>query len=310
MLGRRLLSAAVILGILFTLMWLDVQIGRIWGLSGTIFCVIITLVACMAGEEVRWMWSRREDCPVAWVVLTGMILTLGFSCAPVLWTEYPQVCHVGKIGWTLFGLAAAVGVAFLDEMYRFDKHDESIVVSGRLSKTIMIFAYVGLLLSFLSALRYYGDNLLGMLAFVSVPAVVKLSDAAAYFTGKLIGRTRITPNLSPTKTLEGYGGGVIGGLVGSWTVFYVVAPYLFGLETGFSWVAVTLFGLAVTVAGILGDLAESLLKRESRTKDSSSWLPGLGGVLDIIDSVLVAAPVGFAFWAADVLVVAEVASPQ
>jgi len=296
------LSAAVILSVLFGLIWLDVYIGQSFQVIGLVFCAIMLLVAVMAGEEVRWMWVKRNDCPVAWVVASGMLLTVGFSCVPVLWQQYPADCHIGKIGWTLLGLAASVGIAFLHEMRIYDRNDESVIVSGRLSKTIMIFSYVGLLLSFLSALRFFGNNQLGMLAFVSVPAVVKISDSGAYFVGKAIGRTRITPNLSPGKSLEGFAGGILGGVGGAFVVFYLIAPHVFAQSQTFRWWGVLIFGVLVTIAGVVGDLAESLVKRESRTKDSSSWLPGLGGVMDIIDSVVVAAPMGFAIWASGILI--------
>jgi phosphatidate cytidylyltransferase len=82
-------------------------------------------------------------------------------------------------------------------------------------------------------------------------------------------------------------------------VFAVFVPRLFGFATPkVSWWVACAYGLSLALAGIAGDLAESLLKRDLGRKDSSGWLPGLGGVLDVVDSVLFAAPVGFLWWAA------------
>jgi phosphatidate cytidylyltransferase len=66
--------------------------------------------------------------------------------------------------------------------------------------------------------------------------------------------------------------------------------------------SIALFAVAVAVAGIIGDLAESLLKRDAGVKDSSTWMPGFGGILDLLDSLLVAAPVAYAFWALGIVV--------
>ena len=75
---------------------------------------------------------------------------------------------------------------------------------------------------------------------------------------------------------------------------FLVAPFIVTVPKPWWWFLV--YGIAVTLAGMIGDLAESLLKRDAQIKDSSSWLPGLGGVLDVIDSLVFAAPVSFVIW--------------
>ena len=84
--------------------------------------------------------------------------------------------------------------------------------------------------------------------------------------------------------------------MGALIVFYLVAPQLTGQSSAASWWLIILFAIAVTAAGVLGDLAESMLKREGGVKDSSRWLPGLGGITDMVDSLLVAGPVVLGFW--------------
>lgn len=120
--------------------------------------------------------------------------------------------------------------------------------------------------------------------------VVWVADIGAYFVGKRFGQRKLAPTVSPGKTREGALGGL--SLVGVWGV-------LAGFYFGFAWVDALLFGAVAVVAAavsIVGDLFESLLKRQAQMKDSSRLLPGHGGVLDRIDSVLAAAPVMVAFW--------------
>ena len=105
----------------------------------------------------------------------------------------------------------------------------------------------------------------------------------------------MTPVLSPKKTWEGFAGGMIGGTLAAVACCRSPAPVLSGTAC---WRR-SAFGLVVGLAGVLGDLAESLIKRDCQTKDASQSIPGFGGVLDVVDSVLFAAPVAY-LWFADV----------
>ena len=108
----------------------------------------------------------------------------------------------------------------------------------------------------------------------------------------------MAPSLSPNKTIEGAIGALVVACLTSWATFRWLLPSPTGPEVAGEpsqgWV---LFGLLIGVAGIVGDLAESLLKRGAARKDSSDWMPGFGGVLDLLDSVLLAAPVAYVCWA-------------
>jgi phosphatidate cytidylyltransferase len=113
---------------------------------------------------------------------------------------------------------------------------------------------------------------------------VMVSDTAQYYTGRLVGRTPLAPEISPKKTVEGAVGGFVFGaivfsLAGAWWLERL--PFAFR----------ALLGVTVVAAGIAGDLFESLLKRSAGVKDSSSIIPGHGGVLDRVDALLFAAPV-------------------
>ena len=114
-------------------------------------------------------------------------------------------------------------------------------------------------------------------------ATVAVSDSLQFYTGRLFGRRPLAPAISPKKTVEGAVGGVLAG-----TLFMVVAgPFVL---PSFSSVQLALLGFAMVLLGIIGDLFESRLKREANVKDSSSLIPGHGGVLDRIDALLFVTP--------------------
>ena len=116
-------------------------------------------------------------------------------------------------------------------------------------------------------------------------ATVKLSDAGAYLIGSQLGRHPLIPHISPGKTVEGLGGAMLGGVI----MGTLGAPLFLNPWLGF------VLGPALALAGAAGDLLESFLKRRAGVKDSGRVLPGIGGLLDLCDSLIVAAPLGY--WA-------------
>ena len=126
-----------------------------------------------------------------------------------------------------------------------------------------------------------------------------MSDAGAYFVGKRLGRRKMAPGLSPGKTVEGLVGGVVSAIATA-GLFFLLAERLGGIVVQ-SWVAVFGYGLTLSLVGVFGDLCESLFKRDMNTKDSSGWLPGLGGIMDTADSILFTAPVAFLWWTTGLL---------
>jgi phosphatidate cytidylyltransferase len=177
--------------------------------------------------------------------------------------------------------------AFLVEMWTFKGPDR---IAERIAQTILVVFYLGVLPSFFLQLRWLPQH--AALALALTVFVPKGNDIGAYFTGKfltgrILGRHLLTPRLSPKKTWQGAIGGMLaaGGVAVGIAEFGPIFP---------STLAAVGFGLAVGLAGVFGDLAESLLKRDRQTKDASASIPGFGGVLDVIDSLLFAAPV--AFW--------------
>ncbi|MEJ2056339.1 MAG: CDP-archaeol synthase, partial [Desulfofustis sp.] len=119
---------------------------------------------------------------------------------------------------------------------------------------------------------------------IILTAVTAGSDTGAYLVGSKFGRRKLCPSISPNKTVEGALGGIAGGVIAA-----VVLFFLFSIEAALWFVTLLAFGLALV--GMLGDLIESVIKRGFRVKDSGSLLRGHGGVLDRIDSLLLAGPV-------------------
>jgi phosphatidate cytidylyltransferase len=293
-LRRRLISSAVVIATVLLMTWLDHWMGQDSSLArpGIIMLAVVLVLAPLAGEEMRRLVGpadRRWSPPI---VLVAVLLAVLPSCLPVFFPTEIQECPVGKFGWTALGWAAALGWAFLVSMWDYQPETD---VLNRLLRLVFIAAYVGLL-SFLAQLRFLIDNSWGIVAVLSLIVTVKMSDSFAYLVGRWIGKHKMTPRLSPGKTVEGALAAVVFGVLGSLLVLFPIAYWLTGSVGQTTIVGALVFGVAVSLCGMWGDLVESLIKRESHQKDSGSWIPGMGGILDVMDSILGGAPLAFALW--------------
>jgi len=154
--------------------------------------------------------------------------------------------------------------------------------------------YTGGMLAFGYALRYHRFAI-GATAgalLVMLPLVLTwLNDAGAFFFGKRFGVRKLMPSVSPGKTVAGAVGAMATCLVATWAYFtFLLQPYA---KLGLSVAGMLIFAVAMSVAAQVGDLAESLLKRQAGVKDSSSLIPGHGGVLDRVDSLLFTIPLAY-----------------
>jgi phosphatidate cytidylyltransferase len=301
----RLISAAVILPALLTLVWLDFR-QAVFGVVGVWLFPVLLGVSVLATEEVLSLLSNKGYRPVAWVIYLGNLLIPAAASLPMIGqliaSPLPADDPLGRFGWPLVVLALAATMVLIAEMRQFERPGQTIVIAAL---GIFTLVYVGLLVGFMAQLRLFGQQSesgaargdWGLLALVSTLVVVKFADVGAYAIGRTFGRTKLTPKLSPGKTWEGAVGGVATACVASWMFFRFAGPWFVGV--GYAppplWASLA-YGLVLALAGMTGDLAESLLKRDMERKDSSTWLPGLGGVLDIVDAVLVAAPVSYLCW--------------
>ena len=120
-------------------------------------------------------------------------------------------------------------------------------------------------------------------------AITKFSDMGAYLTGSAIGRHKLVPHISPKKTWEGFFGALAFSLLASVGLFALMPGQLSVL----TWTHAIVLGLLLGFAAVIGDLAESIVKRSTGVKDSGNMLPGIGGALDLVDSLLFTAPLLF-----------------
>lgn len=190
------------------------------------------------------------------VVLTGLAAPGSLTLASLFLSFFLLVCYV------------IVRYAHLANSY------------DQFCRLVFGVVYVGLLTSYLVVLRYLPE---GGSWLVVLSCITAGSDSGAYYFGSNFGRRKLCPHISPKKTVEG----ALGGLLCSCVVAFVAALLLFD---SVNWVV--LFGsvLVLTGVGILGDLTESIIKRGTHTKDSGTLLAGHGGILDRLDSMLLASP--------------------
>jgi phosphatidate cytidylyltransferase len=187
--------------------------------------------------------------------------------------------ELGGIGWMVGGLFTTFALAFLLKAISAARAASTIAISA----TVMAAVWVGGGLAFLILLRELPDH--GRLATLTVLLAVWAGDTFAYFGGRLLGRHKLAPTTSPGKTWEGL---VVGTLATVFVAFVALYHQHF-LTIGQSIV----LGLVIAVAAPLGDLFESLLKRDMDVKDTGTLLGGHGGMLDRIDALLFAAPAAY-----------------
>ncbi len=289
MLHWRLFLGFLLIGALTLLFWADIGIGY----PGIFLFPIALLITLLAVGEIVPLITFQDLQPVRWTLYVGTTMVVGATGLPHFWPNYPPHCPLGNLGWPLLAFVFAVLLAILGEGIRFAPGRSS---SVNLSLTVFAIFYIGILMSFVVQLRFVGGSEWNGLPLIAMLIVVKSCDIGAYTVGRLIGKHKLAPILSPGKTIEGLAGGFLFAIAGSWFACSVLPAWIAPDPSRLPWWWMITFGLLVGSAGILGDLLESMLKRCARCKDSSSWMPGFGGILDLLDSPLLAAPVAYLLW--------------
>lgn len=202
------------------------------------------------------------------------------------------------LGQVAVAVVVSVGLLFAIEIARYRPGGQAL---HRLAGGVFTLVAIGLPLAFMVGLRLVGagaGGIAGLVPLVSMVAVVKGGDIAAYLVGSAVGRRKLAPALSPGKTWEGAVASLAASLGLAWLLLERLPAAGSGGSAAVPWGGWPVYGLAVGIAGMLGDLSESLVKRELDTKDSGRFLGGLGGILDLIDAPLFAAPVAWLLWVA------------
>jgi phosphatidate cytidylyltransferase len=291
MLRWRLLLGAVFIGALVGLCWLDVH-QALGAPPGAWLFPLALLLSLGASGEMLELVGRSDEKPIGWIVCVGNLAIVASNGVSLAWpSSFGSASPIERLGWPLITLTISMLVAFCGEMARYAVPGRVVV---RIGLSALSFIYVGVLLSFVVQLRLVGSNLTGMTALVSLIAVVKMGDSGAYTVGRMFGRHKMAPVLSPGKTWEGVAGAIVFAMLGAWIVFRAF-PGAAGVYTFLRWEWL-IYGAVVGIAGLIGDLAESIIKRDAGRKDSSAWMPGFGGILDVLDSILLAAPIAWILW--------------
>jgi len=260
-------------------------------LGGLPYLAVVVLFTLLG---LREFYGLIEDKGAHPIVSYGMAAGAALPIVAFIGTEY----HATLI------LTAAMIAMMVRAVGRAQISEALASISG----TFMGVFYVGWLLSHIVVLRNFHHAASSKYGVSAVEAVgitpdsgiffvlfclvaVVWSDAGAYFAGRAWGRRKLAPRISPGKTVEGAIGGVVGGTVAALITKGVFDVFWPDLSRVLACGPAAIMGIVVAMVASVGDLAESLMKRDAQTKDAGSLLPGMGGVLDRIDSPLLGIPV-------------------
>jgi phosphatidate cytidylyltransferase len=296
MLRWRLAVSAVLIPTFFGLFWLDLRLGEH---APILLALVVVLALRGANEMVDLLWTRSFT-PNRIIVSASCVLV----AAAAWWGRFGHMpikipSDDNTLAQVMLAYSLTVLAMFLLATYRYREPGASMETLGA---ELLIVSYIGVLLGVVSQLRWVAGSDAGYLVIGSLLVVVKGGDVGAYFFGRLFGKRKMVPHLSPGKTWAGGVGALVGSAASAVAWLHVATP-LFSPTGGEPWVppdwlSAAVYGLILGVTGLIGDLCESLIKRDVGVKDSSRLLPGFGGLLDLMDSVLYAGPVAYVLWKA------------
>lgn len=302
---QRVIIGAILLAGIVGLFWVDAELSRLapkatdgaalvnWqGLAlhgGLITLVAAAMVMAATAETVVMCRGAGMQPAGGWAVLMSFLLTIHPWVA-----RNVQGVTADRLGLWLLVIALVGSVAAVMMRRQTDGAIQDI------ASTFFAAVYVGFLASFAVRMRQEAAGPAGAWLVLYFIAMVKFADIFAYGTGMLVGRHKLIPWLSPGKTIEG----LIGGLAGAALVAMLLAYGSVIIKTEtiqhpmapgvYVWAG--LMGALLGGIGQVGDLMESLLKRGAKQKDSARLLPGFGGVFDLLDSPVLAAPAAWALF--------------
>jgi phosphatidate cytidylyltransferase len=291
-LRNRLLFGSIMLASLFGVLWLDwafEQWTRPWmhgrygvnyGVGGLGILLLLMVITPLATVELARLFSAEHVKPYQFIAGAGS----GALLFHAFLTQFPPFQKIAAST-----LAFVVVFVMLLTALRRALHKETQEAIVTMAGTVLATLYLGGLGWFLMAIRVKHGESSGFdgstSKIVMILLCVKFTDIGAYFGGRAFGKHKLILWLSPGKTWEG----LLFGLITAAVVGVICATQIEQLP----WNKGLIFGLVIGGIGQLGDLLESMMKRDAEVKDSGSLIPGFGGVLDVIDSPLLAAPFAY-----------------
>jgi phosphatidate cytidylyltransferase len=273
---RRLCSTVVLWGVALWIIFAGFEVG---------FFFLIGTIALLGLWEFYRMLDHKK---LPNFKILGLICGVVFISGSFLY--YSKVGLARSYDFELAVILFFLLVVFARQMFEATRDTRPLET---MAYTIFGFLYVVWLFNFVTKLVYlfphHGDHFTGQYYVLYCIVVTKFSDMGAYVVGSLCGKHLLIPHISPKKTWEGFFGAIGFAVLGSYGTLYLSGnrlPALTPLHAG-------ILGVLLGFAAIIGDLAESIIKRSTDTKDSGTMLPGIGGVLDLIDSLLFTAPLLF-----------------
>lgn len=267
--AKRIFSTVLLWLIILATMWFFQARGGI---------VLLVLVATLTLREFYQMAGMMGHRPF---VRVGLLFGAAIALAPVVESRWPLV--------TPENILAVAAVVFAVRIVG-ERNSENRVES--LGWTIFGLVYVPFMLQFLVRILLtdtpHANT--GLALALWLIAVSKFCDVGALLCGMAFGKHKMSPVISPKKTWEGAIGGVLTSAALGAGIAYLFSQYF---PTGFSPLLAAAVAVPVAVLGIISDLVESVIKRRAGTKDSGATIPGIGGMFDLSDSLLLTAPAGF-----------------
>jgi phosphatidate cytidylyltransferase len=241
--------------------------------GGYLFLLLVALACICAQWEYHRIVSNADP-----AVMSSIVVWWGYCTSLLLLAA----AHIAGIGLVAAGLALNLVVVGVMSVFLYKSNPRIGLV---IQKQVLGIVYIPLSLSLLAVIRNEPD---GMVYIFLLLAIIFAGDTSAFYVGTYLGRHKLSPAISPGKTVEGALGGLSGNLLAGSIGVGFFMPSI-------DWGAGILFFLAAGIAGQVGDLFESEMKRSSDIKDSGGLLPGHGGFLDRIDALLFASPVAYLF---------------
>ena len=283
---RRLTSTVVLWGVVLAAMFSTNKL-----VSDYFFLAVMVFLAATGLVEFYGLVERRGLVSFkGWGILGGVLLMGG--------TFFQLTGHIGTQGSparvndfeTGFLILFVLGLCLRQF---FSRSNTAGILA--ISTTLFGLMYVPWLLNFIQKIQFFtfaeplaGTGKFYVLYFI---LVTKFSDTGAYVLGSLIGRHKMIPRISPAKTWEGFAGAIGVATLTSLAFTHFFGSHMFGMK----WQHAIALGVILSVCAVVGDLIESLFKREAGVKDSGNLFPGIGGILDLLDSLLFNAPIMYLY---------------